>query len=64
MCGACNWPVYPDWVCCECAKANGGKIAQNHISAWYDGECGWCNQKKPVTQPKDFQYPKYEVKGS
>lgn len=50
---------YPYWVCRECGlKASKGKCAS--ISAWHMGICEVCGEKKLITEPKDFFYPKFK----
>lgn len=53
---------YPRWVCDPCAKHAGGQIPSGHISCWHNDICDSCNQWGPVTQPRDYSYPKLKVK--
>ncbi len=46
------------WICEECALLGGGKMPENHLAAWHLGKCDACDQKKTVTEPRDFGYPK------
>lgn len=62
---ACNEPPkkdkdYPQWVCCSCAEANGGKFPQGHTATFHMDTCGWCNQWKAVTEPRDYRYPTHK----
>jgi hypothetical protein len=48
---------YPDWICGDC----GGKYGRQRgsLSTCHEGKCGWCGETKPVTEPRDFGYPKH-----
>lgn len=51
---------YPTWVCTECAEAAGGKMPVDHLATWHYDKCDVCGgEKKTVTQPRDFGYPKF-----
>ncbi|MDI6788419.1 MAG: hypothetical protein QME51_08620 [Planctomycetota bacterium] len=51
---------YPKSVCQDCgSKANKGR--QFQVSTWHIGKCDVCKKKKPVTEPRDFYYPVFEV---
>lgn len=49
---------YPYLICHDCGITGGTHVAG--ISAYYKGTCGWCNKIKEVTQPRDYNYPKFE----
>lgn len=52
---------YPHWICQECAESRGyPNICL--ISTWHEDHCGWCEQIKTVTQPRDYSYPKFSKK--
>jgi len=55
-----NCSEYPQWVCGVCATDNGGKWSEGHVAAFHGGICGWCNQTRAVTQPRDYGYPAYK----
>lgn len=55
-----NFDSYPGWVCSDCAYKNGGLFPKGHCATFHAGICGWCSQKKTVTQPRDYGYPLYE----
>ena len=49
---------YPSWVCLECGlKASKG--VSHALSTWHEGKCDICKKNKPVTEPRDFYYPKF-----
>lgn len=44
-------------------KAKLNKRMLNHednVSNFHVGICGWCQEEKNVTQPRDWRYPEYE----
>ncbi len=50
---------YPNWVCDECGlKASKGNSFE--MSCYHVGKCEACGKFKPVTQSRDFFYPKFE----
>lgn len=51
---------YPSWTCHECAIKAGGKVVEGHLATWHYGTCDVCNDKKGVTEPRDYRYPNYE----
>ena len=55
-----NFDSYPSWICRQCAYKNGGKSAHGHVFSLSPGVCGWCEQQKVVTQPRDYGYPIYQ----
>lgn len=55
---------YPKTICRECALKNKGTIYQDHISCFHHGKCGWCQQMKTVTEPRDYGYPIFNPKKS
>lgn len=52
---------YPTWVCQECATAAGGHVKLGQISTWHLGKCDICDEKKDVTEPRDFGYPDFGI---
>jgi sulfur relay (sulfurtransferase) complex TusBCD TusD component (DsrE family) len=52
---------YPAWTCRECAESR-GYSNRCMISTWHEDSCGWCEQIKAVTQPRDYGYPKFSKK--
>lgn len=52
---------YPDYVCQDCAEKGGGSMPDGHLATWHMNECPCCLQFKPVTQPRDFRYPKLRM---
>jgi DNA-directed RNA polymerase subunit RPC12/RpoP len=47
------------WICAPCGKRLGRTSGAPHISTWHIGHCDYCGAKDvPVTQPRDFGYPK------
>ena len=49
---------YPSRVCQSCGdKASGTRV--NLIATWHEGKCDVCGKIKPVTEPRDFGYPKF-----
>ena len=51
---------YPAWICSACGNKYGK--ARDTIATFHFGECGWCNKKASVTEPRDYGYPKYKPK--
>jgi len=53
------------WVCIDCGKEaltfnmNLGK-KQYLCSTIHNGKCDVCGKVKPVTEARDFQYPKFK----
>lgn len=49
---------YPVWICHDCGVKHGrprGQYATFHIG----DACGWCSRDDvPVTEPRDYGYPK------
>lgn len=51
---------YPAWICADCGRKY-GRVVPGHVMTWHDGDrCGWCGEKKPTTEPRDFRYPKFK----
>lgn len=56
----------PDWVCRDCGHQWGlwwdstGKYKGpvKHCATYHKGKCGVCNQKKTVTEARDYGYLK------
>ncbi len=59
--GFITYDGYPAWICDECAQSRGHRN-QFQASTYHEDVCGWCEQMKAVTQPRDFGYPKYSKK--
>lgn len=51
---------YPTWTCHECAVDNGGAMVKSHLATWHSGVCDVCRENKPVTEPRDYRYPKFK----
>lgn len=51
---------YPSWVCQDCGS-KASKKGQFTISTWHEDKCDVCGELKPVTQPRDFYYPEFQV---
>jgi len=49
---------YPAWICSECATSR-GYSNRCMLSTFHEDLCGWCEQIKTVTQPRDYGYPKF-----
>lgn len=49
---------YPTWVCMECAE-NAGKELRGPATFHVD-TCGVCGKEKAVSEPRDFNYPKFK----
>ena len=50
---------YPTWVCQDCGyKASKGE--QRTVSTWHINTCDICNEKKEVTEPRDFYCPNFK----
>lgn len=49
---------YPAWICTDCGRKFGrprGSCATFHMG----DPCGWCERDDvPVTEPRDYCYPK------
>jgi hypothetical protein len=52
---------YPAWICNDCAKEMNAKKAIR-LSTYHTGICGFCDQEKGVTEPRDWGYPGYPKK--
>lgn len=53
---------YPDFVCRECGiNASSGKAL--NVSAYHLGFCEICLKQKPVTSPRDFFSPPFNMNG-
>ncbi len=50
---------YPVWSCGECAERAGGRWPDGHLGTFHSNYCQVCGNKKPVTSPRDWGYPKY-----
>ena len=55
---------YPENICYACAIANGGKWLDGHMATFHIEYCGWCGKIQPVTEPRDYGYPKFTIKRS
>lgn len=49
---------YPSWICWDCGAKHGSP--HGGTSTMHTGKCGWCGEIKPVTEPRDFKWPKWE----
>lgn len=49
---------YPYWICQECAESLGHKN-RCEMSTYHPDICGWCNEMKTVTQPRDYGHPPF-----
>jgi hypothetical protein len=55
-----HWSEYqnlteePVWVCLDCAKKRGASMPEGHCFTAHTDTCGICQQKKTVTEPRDF----------
>lgn len=49
---------YPHWICRDCA-ASLGYVNRFLCSTFHNGICGWCDQEKVVTEPRDYNFPIY-----
>ncbi len=54
-----NFSLYPQWICKDCAINNSGIWPEGHHGSFHGGVCGWCEEEKGVTQPRDWGYPIY-----
>lgn len=53
---------YPSWICGECGSKH-GRREPDYATYHYGDKCGWCGRDDaPVTEPRDFGYPRW-VKG-
>jgi len=52
---------YPSWICKECVTSQGCTNMKS-LSTYHEGICGWCKEKKVVTEPRDYYYPLYPRK--
>lgn len=46
--------IEPAWVCFDCAKKRGAIIPHGHVFTVHMDECGICDKRKRVTEPRDF----------
>jgi hypothetical protein len=49
---------FPEKVCSSCAVMAGGKL-RTVTATWHEARCDVCGLTKPVTQPRDFGYPRF-----
>jgi len=49
---------YPCWICNECATSR-GYSNRCTMSTYHEDACGWCEEIKAVTQPRDYGYPRF-----
>ncbi len=50
---------YPNWCCYACGiKASGGRVL-NEYATYHYGTCPVCGGGGPVTEPRDFRYPRF-----
>ena len=50
-------PYYPSDICGDCGKIY-GTVHEFPVTYWED-ICGWCDEEKSCTSPRDMGYPKY-----
>lgn len=55
-----NMSSYPSYICDECAKSNGGKWPEGHLSTFHRAKCGWCDCICDVANPRNWGYPTYK----
>lgn len=60
---------YPQWICEECGMRHGHKDPGDGTT-WHfsdpedpDDTCGWCGERRPLTEPRDFGYPRWKNLG-
>lgn len=53
-----KYKPYPVWVCHDCAIKSGGR--QPGIATYHENICDVCGEKKSVTQPRDYGYPRFK----
>ncbi len=47
---------YPSWICADCGRKHG--YVRILVQTYHDGDsCGWCNEEKATTEPRDWGYP-------
>ena len=46
------------YICSDCASKNNGKWPDGHIATWHYNTCGFCDEKKPVTHRRNWEYPR------
>lgn len=49
---------YPSLICFDCGNKF-GTVIPGHVCTLHENVCGWCQQFKAVTEPRDFKYPKF-----
>jgi hypothetical protein len=55
---------YPAWICADCGNRYGRTSITTHIATFHYGTCGWCKRKDvPVTEPRDYGYPRSKDDG-
>lgn len=55
----CVQPPYPSWVCGGCAAKAGGKCP-GLGTTWHTAVCHVCGSEAWVTEPRDFDYPRFK----
>lgn len=50
---------YPSVVCYKCG-INASKGKSFSMSCYHNAKCDVCGKVKPVTEPRDYYYPKFE----
>jgi hypothetical protein len=48
---------YPYYICADCGRKYGHVAIK--VSSYYEETCGWCNEKKACTEPRDWGYPPF-----
>ena len=55
---------YPVWVCHDCGIAAMTKTdlkkRKSFIATYHMGICEVCNEKRAVTEPRDYGHPKFK----
>jgi len=51
---------YPVWSCGDCASEAGGQWPKGHLGTFHSNYCPVCGNKRAVTSPRDWGYPKYK----
>lgn len=55
-----NARYYPSEICIACGNKY-GRCPEGHVATFHTGKCGWCGETKPVTEPRDFLFPKWPI---
>lgn len=44
------------WICDDCGRLH--SKPRNGVATYHNGLCYWCLKEKPVTEDRDYGYPK------